>query len=84
MMRSPQPKLDHRYDLREPVGRVVEIHLIDCGCPACEPYVPSVPGRLTASDIGKLATAATIVGSAIAFAIDPAGAAAALYATIGL
>jgi hypothetical protein len=78
-----QPKIDRRYDLREPVGRVVEIHTIDCGCAACEPYVPSVPSRLTANNMGQLAVAGAIVGSAIAFAIDPAGATAALYATIG-
>jgi hypothetical protein len=83
-MRSPEPKMERRYDLRAPIERRVEIHLIDCACAACEPYVPSVPGRLTAVDMGRLAVGGTIVGSAIAFAIDPAGAAAALYATIGL
>lgn len=83
MTYAAQPKLEHRYDLRDPVGRVVEIHLIDCGCAACEPYVPSVPRRLTAVEMGKLSVAGTIVGSAIAFAIDPAGAAAALLAPFG-
>lgn len=61
-----------------------EIHLIDCDCPACEPYAPSVRPALTAVQMGKLAVAGAVVGNAIAFAIDPAGAARALLSTVGL
>lgn len=84
MMSQTQPKIERTYRLREPHVRIVEIHDIDCDCVACLPYVPSDPDRLTAVDMGKLATLGAVVGSAIMFAIDPAGAAAALLATIGL
>jgi hypothetical protein len=49
-----------------------EIHPMGCACSSCEPYVPSAPQAI----------AAAIVGTAIAFLIDPAGAAAALTATV--
>ena len=84
MMPQPQRKIERAYHLREPRVRIVEIHDIDCDCAACVPYAPSDPDRLTAVDMGKLATCGAVVGSAIMFAIDPAGAAAALLATIGL
>jgi len=84
MMSQSQPKIERTYRLREPNIRTVEIHDIDCDCAVCSPYVPSDPDRLTAVDMGKLATLGAFVGSAIMFAIDPAGAAAALLATIGL
>ena len=84
MMSQSQPKIERTYRLREPHVRIVEIHDIDCDCAACSPYVPSHPDRLTAVHMGKLATLGAVVGSAIMFAIDPAGAAAALLATIGL
>jgi len=84
MMSKPQPKIERTYRLREPHVRTVEIHDIDCDCAACVPYVPSDPDRLTAVDMGKLATLGAVVGSAIMFAIDPAGAAAALRSAIGL
>ncbi len=83
MMRQPQPKIERAFRLREPHVRIVEIHEIDCDCAACAPYVPSDPDRLTAVDMGKLATLGVVVGSAIMFAIDPAGAAAQLFLTIG-
>jgi hypothetical protein len=79
-----QPKIERAFHLREPHMRIVEIHDHDCDCAACAPYVPSDPDRLTASDMGKLACLGAFVGSAIMFAINPAGAAAALLATIGL
>ena len=41
------------------------------------------PERLTACHMGQLASLGAVVGSAIMFAIDPAGASAALLATIG-
>ena len=63
---------------------IVEIHDFDCDCAACAPYVPSDPDRLTAVDMGKLATLGAVVGSAIMFAIDPVGAPAALRSAIGL
>ncbi len=87
MMSQPMPKIERTYRLREPHIRTVEIHEHDCDCAACVPYVPYVPNdpdRLTAVDMGKLATLGAVVGSAVMFAIDPAGAAAALLATIGL
>ena len=77
-----QPKIERPFRLREPHVRYAEIHEVDCLCPGCTPYVPSDPDRLTASDLGKIAAVAVAVGSAIMFAIDPAGAAAALLATI--
>jgi hypothetical protein len=83
MMSQTQSKIERTYRLREPNVRIVEIHDIDCDCAACSPYVPSDPDRLTAVDMGKLATLGAVVGSTIMFAIDPAGAAAALLATIG-
>lgn len=79
----PQPKIERTFRLREPHVRFVEIHNHDCGCAACSPYVPSDPDRLTLIDIGKLACLGAVAGSAMMFAIDPAGAAAALLATIG-
>ena len=82
MMR--QPKIERTFRMREPHIRIVEIHDHDCDCAACEPYVPSDPDRLTAKHMGQLACLGAAVGSAIMFAIDPAGAAAALFATIGL
>ncbi|MEG3169215.1 hypothetical protein U1737_13560 [Sphingomonas sp. LB3N6] len=82
MMR--QPKIERTFRMREPHVRVVEIHDHDCDCAACAPYVPSDPDRLTATDMGKLAYLGAAVGSAIMFAINPAGAAAALLATISI
>ena len=84
IMLQPQPKIERAFRLREPHVRIVEIHEIDCDCAACAPYVPSDPDRLQAVDMGKLATLGAAVGSAIIFAIDPAGAAAALRSAIGL
>ena len=83
MMRQPQPKIERAFRLREPHVRIVEIHEINCDCAACAPYVPSDPDHLTAVDMGKLATLAAAVGSAIMFAIDPASAAVALRSAIG-
>lgn len=69
-------------ELTRPSVRFIDIHDIGCPCVACEPYVPSVPSRLTAVDMGKRAVAGAFVGWAITFVIDPTGAAAALLATI--
>ena len=41
------------------------------------------PERLTARHMGQLASLGAIVGTVIMFAIDPAGASAAVLATIG-
>lgn len=71
------------YSPREAAPQVFHIHDHDCTCSACDPYFPSSPDMLTWQDMGKLAVAGAIVGSAIAFWIDPTGAAAALLATIG-
>ncbi len=84
MMRQPQPKIERAFRLRQPHVRIVEIHDFDCDCAACAPYVLSDPDRLTAVDMGKLATLGAVVGSAIMFAIDPIGAPAALGLAIGL
>ena len=64
--------------------RYAEIHDHDCDCATCAPYVPSDPDRLTAAHMGKLACLGVLVGSAIMFVIDPAGASAALLATVGI
>jgi hypothetical protein len=56
---------------------VSEIHDHDCDGVTCD------PDSLTLVVMGKLACAAVVVASGIMFAIDPAGAAAALLATIG-
>lgn len=79
-----QPKIERTYRMREPHLRIVEIHDHDCDCAACAPYVPSDPDRLTAADMGKLACVGAAVASAIMFTANPAGAAAALLATLGL
>lgn len=44
----------------------VEYHLNGCQCPACEPYVPSIPPRLTAVDLARLSVlgfAAGVIGA---------------------
>lgn len=81
MIAQPAPKIRSTYRARRPHLRVVgtadmEIHAGDCGCRSCE------PDRLTWIDLGKLAIAAAAVVTGIMFAIDPAGTAAALLATI--
>lgn len=83
MIAQPKPKIDRAYRACAPHLRVVEvndmqIHAADCGCRSCE------PDRLTAIDMGKLATAAAAVVTGVMFAIDPAGTAAALLGAIGL
>ena len=84
MNRQPQPKIERAFHLREPHVRIVEIHKFECCCAVCAPYVPSDPNRLTAGDMGKLATLGALVGSAIMFAIEPAGVATALRSVVGL
>ena len=81
MMR--QPKIERAFRMDEPHIRIVEIHEFECDCAACAPYEPSDPDRLTAVHMGKLACLGALVGSAIMYAIDTAGASAALLATIG-
>lgn len=73
-----------KYDFLPPRQEWHELHPQHCPCAACEPYLAPGDRRLTAVDLGKLAIAGAIVGTLIAFAIDPAGAARALLATIGL
>lgn len=82
MIAQPKPNIERTYRARRPNLRVVgtdamEWHAGDCGCRRCE------PDRLTWVDMGKLATAAAAVVTGVMFAIDPAGTAAALRATIG-
>lgn len=52
-----------------------------CSCSACEPYAPRGQ-HLDVQAKAKLAIAAAIVGTGIAFLIDPAGAAEALRSTV--
>lgn len=59
-----------------------DIHPMGCSCSSCEPYAPSNPQHLTTNAKARLAIAAAIVGTAIAFLIDPAGAAEALRSTV--
>lgn len=70
----------HRvYEFSQPEPLRVEIHDPDCPCCA-----PPEDCALTFIDLGKLAWWGMIAGSAIAFMIDPAGAAHALLAAVGL
>ena len=62
MMR--QPKIERAFRMDEPHIRIVEIHEFECDCPACAPYVPSDPDRLTAVHMGKLACLGAVVASA--------------------
>jgi hypothetical protein len=78
-----QPTITRAYRLAAPRPLAVEFHAMGCRCDACEPYAPSAPQELDAIAMGKLAVAAVAVGSAIAFFIDPAGAAHALAAMAG-
>ncbi len=77
-------KIEPAFRASEQRLRYAEIHDHDCSCATCAAYVPSDPDRLTAVHMGKLACLSVIVGSAIMFAIDPAGASAALLATVGI
>lgn len=58
------------------------IHSMDCDCSACEPIATADPNHLGAQAKAKLAIAAAVVGTIIAFLIDPAGAAEALRSTV--
>lgn len=64
------------------LNAAAEIHPMGCSCTSCEPYAPSVPQHLDAQVKAKLAIAAAVVGTVIAFIIDPAGAAEALRSTV--
>lgn len=67
-----------------PMPTVDLVHPINCDCALCESFrVPDPSGHLSARHKGMLATLGAVVGSAIAFGIDPARAADALRATIG-
>lgn len=59
-----------------------DIHPMECSCSACEPYAPGVRQHLPKQIKARLAIAAAIVGTAIAFLIDPVGAAEALRSTV--
>ena len=73
-----------RSNSTSPIPTIDLVHPIDCDCALCESfYVPDPSGHLSARHKGMLATLGAVVGSAIAFAIDPAGAAAALLSTVG-
>lgn len=61
-----------RYDLPHTLSYpaiTVELHLLNCDCPACEPYRPSVPDRLDATAMAKLTVAGVAIGHVIAAAI---------------
>ncbi len=69
----------------QPMPTVDLVHPINCDCALCMSfYVADRSDRLSARHKGMLATISVFVGTAIAFAYDPNGAAAALLATIGL
>ena len=55
---------------------------VGCSCSSCEPYMLSEPPHLSSHAKANLAIAAAIVATAIAFLIDPAGAAEALRSTV--
>lgn len=86
-MRLVVPDVVHplRAGKRRPVNRLftaaAEIHPMSCGCSACEPYAPRGQ-HLDVQTKAKLAIAAALVGTAIAFLVDPAGAAEALRSTV--
>ena len=63
------PRLKHAADADRPRLFVVDTHPQDCDCERCEPYVPSVPPRLTARAIAGRALAGFAAGHAAAFAI---------------
>lgn len=86
---SPQaahrgPKIARAFTPPQRDMYVVQLHEHDCSCGACRPHVPSDSDRLTARDMGMLATIAAASVTGIMFAIDPAGTLAALLATMGL
>lgn len=66
------------------VRAVARIHPMDCSCARCAPIGVESPNDLSAQTKAKLAIAAAVVGSAIAFAIDPVGAIEALRTTVAL
>lgn len=48
----------------------VELHMLGCDCPACEPYVPSVPPRLDGRAIAWRCIAGFAAGTAMAAALE--------------
>jgi hypothetical protein len=79
MMHSPQPHLQRHLDLTRPSFRTIEIHDLGCpGCHVCEPYVPSVPSRLTLFDMVKLGVFGAAIATAIMFASAGEGVSAAI------
>ncbi len=79
IIRRTVPNIVQAYRPPTPIVIHVEIHDPDCPCEYC----PN-GDRLTVVDMGKLACLGAAVASAIMFTYDPAGAAAALLATIGI
>ncbi len=75
-----QSKIVPTFRMRGTHLPLVTIHDRNCDCAACD---PGNPDDLTASDLGKLGCLAVAVTSAMMFVIDPAGASAALLATMG-
>lgn len=89
ILRSPQPvyrtpKIARTFTPPQPDMYVVQLHEHDCECGACRPHVPSDSDRLTARDMGIIATIAAVLVTGVMGVIDPAGTAAALLATFGL
>ncbi|MDQ2762106.1 MAG: hypothetical protein M3Y22_00980 [Pseudomonadota bacterium] len=68
-------------DLPIPPGHLLrddDVHRPECRCETCEPYRPDLPEPLAEPRIGELMILGILAGNAIAFAIDPHGAWAAL------
>ncbi|MCI4653097.1 hypothetical protein [Sphingomonas aquatilis] len=73
------PQVERRYAPRLHRPYAVEFHLDGCTCDDCTRPVDAITPELP---IAKLAIAGAIMGNAIAFAYDPAGAWAALSAAV--
>lgn len=73
------PRIERRYEPNFHRPYAVEIHLEGCTCDKCTCPVAEITPELP---IAKLAIAGALVGNAIAFAWDPAGAWAALSAAV--
>lgn len=76
-MSKPQIERLYAPNLHRPYA--TEFHLDGCTCDACTSPIDTIPSKLP---IAKLAIAGALVGNAVAFAINPAGAWTALSAAV--
>lgn len=80
------PRVQRRYELREPNILVVDFHDPACPCHDCETMRAEAAAReaiRTFCAAGWLSLLGVAIGSAIAFAIDPHGAWLALTTVFG-